>query len=101
MRSHVSKCCLTVIDNVLQFASRYFTFSTKLSGNAKTDHLPRVRRGTNADEKKYDSVRQYLHTYFTLLREECFFKLKKGILGFLNGDLDPKDMALYRCVPFV
>ena len=57
----------------------------------KTDHLPKIRK-----KERYDSVDQYLNTYFTLLREECFFKLKKGIRGVANGDLDPKDIALYR-----
>lgn len=45
---------------------------------------------------KYDSVADFLDTYFRLLRADCFAPLQKGIRDFLNGSLDPRDMRLFR-----
>jgi len=59
----------------------------------KTDDLPKIR-----EEGKYGSEEEYLDTYFRLLREECFYKLRKGISEFVeNGQkCDAKDMMMYR-----
>jgi len=46
---------------------------------------------------KYESEKEYLDTYFKLLREECLHKIKKGISDFLSkGECDAKDAMLYR-----
>lgn len=48
------------------------------------------------NEIAYESEEEYIKTYYTLLREECFHKGKKGIHSFLNkGKCDPKDNMLY------
>ena len=48
----------------------------------KTDDLPVIRQ-----RGPYKSEEEYLNTYFRLLREECFYKLRKGIHDFVtNGD---------------
>ena len=62
----------------------------------KTDDLPVINDGKV--KKKYESEEKYLNTYFRLLREECFYKLRKGISDFVvNGQkCDSKDMMMYR-----
>ena len=59
----------------------------------KTDDLPVIRK-----EGRYESEEEYLNTYFRLLREECFYKLRKGVSDFVeNGQkCDSKDMMMYR-----
>jgi hypothetical protein len=48
-------------------------------------------------EGKYESEKEYLGTYFKLLREDCLHKIMKGISDFLNkGECDSKDVTLYR-----
>ena len=59
----------------------------------KTDDLPVIRQ-----RGPYKSEEEYLNTYFRLLREECFYKLRKGIHDFVtNGDkCSSKDTTMYR-----
>ena len=59
----------------------------------KTDDLPVIEKKGN-----YPSEEEYLNTYFRLLREECFYKLRKGISEFLanKSQFDSKDMMMYR-----
>ena len=59
----------------------------------KTDDLPVIRQ-----RGPYKSEEEYLNTYFRLLREECFYKLRKGIHDFVkNGyKCSSKDMTMYR-----
>ncbi len=59
----------------------------------KTDDLPVIR-----EQGKYLTEEEYFNTYFRLLREECFYKLRKGIHDFVtNGyKCDQKDMVMYR-----
>jgi len=60
----------------------------------RTDHLPKIKMKGN-----YQSEEEYLDTHFRLLREECFYKLRKGISGFVENScsqFDPKDMMMYR-----
>ena len=59
----------------------------------KTDDLPVIR-----EQGEYLTEEEYLNTYFRLLREECFYKLRKGIHDFVtNGSkCDQKDMMMYR-----
>lgn len=59
----------------------------------KTDDLPVIR-----EKGPYSSEEEYLNTYFRLLREECFYKLRNGISDFLtNGSkCSSKDMTMYR-----
>ena len=59
----------------------------------KTDDLPKIKK-----EGNYESEEEYLNTHFVLLREECFYKLRKGISGFVanSGQFDSKDMMMYR-----
>jgi len=59
----------------------------------RIDDLPVIRK-----KGKYQSEADYLNTYFRLLREDCFFKLRKGISEFVeNGQkVDAKDMMMYR-----
>jgi len=46
---------------------------------------------------KYESKKEYLDTYFKLLREECHHKITKGISDFLNkGECDSRDVMMYR-----
>ena len=52
-------------------------------------------------EGAYDSVEQYMDTYFRLFREDCFSGLKKGIQNLLNGKLDLRDMNVYHNVKLV
>lgn len=61
----------------------------------KTDDLPKIK-----PEGNYDSEEEYLNTHFRLLREECFYRLRKGISGFVtnSGQFDSKDMMMYRIV---
>ncbi|XP_044174210.1 uncharacterized protein LOC114958008 [Acropora millepora] len=59
----------------------------------KTDDLPVIKK-----DRKYDSEDDYLNTYFRLLREECFHKLRKGISDFVfsGQKCDSKDLRMYR-----
>jgi len=59
----------------------------------KTDDLPKIKTKGN-----YQSEEEYLNTHFRLLREECFFKLRKGIVDFVanSSQFDSKDMMMYR-----
>ena len=59
----------------------------------KIDDLPEIRK-----EGQYESEEEYLNTNFRLLREECFYKLRKGVSDFVeNGQkCDSKDMMMYR-----
>lgn len=48
-------------------------------------------------EGKYELEKEYLDIYFKFFREECFYKIIKGMLDFLKkGECDLKDMMLYR-----
>ena len=59
---------------------------------SKSKNLPIIKT-----KGKYDSEKEYLDTYFRLMREECFYKLKKGISDFVNGKaLDDRNMMMYR-----
>ena len=60
----------------------------------KTDVLLPVIK----EEGMYQSEEEYLDTYFRLLREECFYKLRKGINDFVTNGMkcDSKDMVMYR-----
>ncbi|CAH3144169.1 unnamed protein product, partial [Porites lobata] len=59
----------------------------------KTSDLPVIRVKGN-----YKSEEDYLNTYFRLLREECFYKLRKGISEFVEyGETSgSKDLTMYR-----
>ena len=59
----------------------------------KTDDLPVIR-----EKEPYKSEEEYLNTYFRLLREECFYKLRKGIHDFVTNGFkcSSKDMTMYR-----
>ena len=59
----------------------------------KTSDLPVIRVKGN-----YESEEDYLNTYFRLLREECFYKLRKGISEFVEyGQTSgSKDLTMYR-----
>ena len=57
----------------------------------KTDDLPVIKK-----DRKYDSEDDYLNTYFRLLREECFHKLRKGISDFREQKCDSRDLRMYR-----
>ena len=59
----------------------------------KTSDLPVIREKGN-----YESEEDYLNTYFRLLREECFYKLRKGISEFVEyGQASSsKDLTMYR-----
>ena len=43
----------------------------------------------------YDSVDEYVDTYFRLLRVDCFDAIRKGIHDLLKGELDPREMNVY------
>ena len=52
-------------------------------------------------QQEYRSEDEYLDTNFRLIREECFYKLKKGIFTFVKwGDCDPREMMMYRYSQF-
>ena len=59
----------------------------------KTSDLPVIR-----EKGKYESEEDYLNTYFRLLREECFYKLRKGISEFVEyGQASSsKDLTMYK-----
>ena len=58
----------------------------------RTTDLPVIKK-----EGKYLSEKEYLNTYFRLLREECFHKLKNGVSHFLSkGKCDSKEAMMYR-----
>ena len=59
----------------------------------KTKDLPKIKK-----EGPYKSEEEYLNTYFRLLREECFHKLREGIYDFVkNGyQSSSKDITMYR-----
>ncbi|XP_015763067.1 PREDICTED: NFX1-type zinc finger-containing protein 1-like [Acropora digitifera] len=62
----------------------------------KTDDLPVIKK--DKKDTKYESEGDYLNTYFRLLREECFYKLRKGISDFFSSGqkCDSKDLRMYR-----
>ncbi|GLJ17145.1 hypothetical protein SUGI_0296670 [Cryptomeria japonica] len=41
------------------------------------------------------SVEEYMDTYFSLLKEDCFWGLKKGICDLKKNKWDPKDMRIW------
>ncbi|GLJ13963.1 hypothetical protein SUGI_0223310 [Cryptomeria japonica] len=43
----------------------------------------------------YGSTEVYLDTYFRLLTEDCFAKLKSGISALKSNQLDPRDMRVW------
>ncbi len=43
----------------------------------------------------YNSVEEYIDTYFRLLRADCFSSLIKGVKSLLYDTLDLRDMAVY------
>ena len=49
----------------------------------------------------YTSPEEYMDVYFRLLRAECNDALKRGIQDMLNGELDPRDMAVYSNIHLV
>ena len=49
----------------------------------------------------YQSLDQYLDTYFRLLREDCFSKLKEGVQQLLHKRLDIRDMNVYVDIQLV
>ena len=74
----------------VKFLNNFFTC---LLSECKTDDLPEIK----IHPQKYESEEQYLDTNFRLMREECFYKLKKGICDFVNKKrVDPRDMMMYR-----
>lgn len=61
----------------------------------RKDNEKKGNESTN-ESHAYKSEEEYIKTYYTLLREECFHKGKKGIHSFLvKGKCDPKDNMLY------
>ncbi|GLJ17149.1 hypothetical protein SUGI_0296770 [Cryptomeria japonica] len=46
-------------------------------------------------EGSYGSVEEYMDTYFRLLKEDCFWGLKKGISDLKKNKWDPKDMRVW------
>jgi len=58
-----------------------------------TDELPVIR-----EHGKYLTEDEYFNTYFRLLREECFYKLRKGIYDFVTpgNKCDLREMMMYR-----
>lgn len=46
--------------------------------------------------KQYESEDDYMDTYFRLLRADCFYNLRIGVRNFISGELDQRDMAVYR-----
>ncbi|KAI5059143.1 hypothetical protein GOP47_0025462 [Adiantum capillus-veneris] len=53
-------------------------------------HLPVARL-----KGSYDSVKQYIDTYFWLLQEDDFASPKKGLANFTSGHLDPRDKTVW------
>ena len=49
----------------------------------------------------YSSADDYLDIYFRLLRADCFASLCSGIRAFMAGNLDHRDMNVYRNVQLV
>ena len=59
-----------------------------------TDDLPVIRK-----EGKYLTEDEYFNTNFRLLREECFYKLRRGIHDFVTSPgnkCDLKEIMMYR-----
>ena len=58
-----------------------------------TDDLPIIRK-----QGKYSTEDEYLNTNFRLLREECFYKLRKGIHDFVTSGNKHnfKEVMMYR-----
>ncbi|XP_057823678.2 uncharacterized protein LOC131035924 isoform X2 [Cryptomeria japonica] len=52
--------------------------------------LPSVKK-----KGSYGSVDEYLDTYYTLLREDCFAPLRKGLADLKANKLDPRDMKVW------
>ena len=44
----------------------------------------------------YKSVEDYMSTYFRLLRADCFGALQKGVMDFIRGTLDKRDLRVLR-----
>ena len=44
----------------------------------------------------YPSTESYIDTYFRLLRVDCFSALTKGVTDLISGQLDSRDMNVYR-----
>ena len=59
----------------------------------KTSDLPVIR-----EKGKYELEEDYFNTYFRLLQEEFFYKLRKGISEFVEyGQASSsKDLTMYR-----
>ena len=75
------------------FFYRFLVYFSPFLLEINTDDLPEVK----IHPQKYESKEQYLDTNFRLMREECFYKLKKGICDFVNKErVDPRDMMMYR-----
>ena len=82
-----------------KFCVHHWQNNNKLSNDftcflgSETKDLPVIKK-----DCKYESKKEYLDTYFKLLREECLHKIKKGISDFLNkgADYDSKDVMWYR-----
>ncbi|KAL5248773.1 hypothetical protein ACHWQZ_G017830 [Mnemiopsis leidyi] len=49
-------------------------------------------------KKGYNSTDDYLNVYYRLLRTECFSAIQKGISDLKRGQLDPRDMSVYKKV---
>ena len=65
-----------------------------IKGIYKIDDLPAIKK-----EGQYKSEEEYLNTHYRLLREECFYKLRKGIYDFVKESgqkSDSTDMMMYR-----
>lgn len=58
-----------------------------------TDDLPVIR-----EQGKYSTEDEYFNTNFRLLREECFYKLRRGINDFVTSrnKCDLKEIMMYR-----
>lgn len=59
-----------------------------------TDTLPVIR-----EREKYSTEDEYFDTNFRLLREECFYKLRRGIHDFVmspGNKCDLKEIMMYR-----
>ena len=80
---------------VCHFISKYSCFNELCLNilGVKTDDLPVIRK-----HGQYQTEEEYFNTYFRLLREECFYKLRKGIRDFVTNEYkcDQKDMMMFR-----
>eukprot|EP00095_Tigriopus_kingsejongensis_P008280 maker-scaffold1620_size33299-snap-gene-0.6 protein:Tk08280 transcript:maker-scaffold1620_size33299-snap-gene-0.6-mRNA-1 annotation:"nfx1-type zinc finger-containing protein 1-like" len=53
------------------------------------------------NDTPYDSVQEYMDTYFRLLRAEAFYGIQRGIAQFRGGELDLHDMNVYVDITLV